>query len=524
MNSRSGWWDLNPRPPAPKAGALPSCATTRDDCTVPGFVFVDEVTEAASDVGERVDENRCDGASHCDGTHDGPPDKSFRCRLSPMGSGFVTREGLLGAGKTLAKVVSLFASMIFVAAFTTDLVSERTGRLDGLDLAIGHVEMLKLESAVAVIVADDVLAGRADATLRDVALDRLDRTLGLLQSAMGQADVKGFTEVETIASQAIATLRADEVIAAGEIVNTQLAPAADRLNRALANDRIEVLSELRSISSFTGAGAVGTGAVLVFLLPISLILGMRAVARRQITRAEREVRDEASKEIVHSKDQFLAGVSHELRTPLTAVVGFAHILAEIEGTSSESIEIAREIGFQGSELARMVEDLLVAGRLDEELASFQLAPTDPMEVLIDTLAMIPNSAHVKVDLEPGLVVADAGRLEHVLRNLISNGLTHGADPVVVIGRRGTGSYRIVVGDRGAGLSVSAENAMFNRFLHDGDQPLRTGSVGLGLHVARALVEGMDGDLFYERVGSWTRFHVDLPLIAIPSSPKALIDA
>lgn len=436
----------------------------------------------------------------------------------------ITREGLLGAGRNLAKGLSLVAAVIFVAAFTTNLLSERTGRLDGLDLAIGHVEMLKLESSLAVITADDVQAGRSQPEVAAAAIDRLGETLKMLQPAMADAQVSGLGEIEASVESLVVALESRDVFEAGRIAADRVGPTVEGVATDLLDRRTEVLAELNTISSLTGAGAVGAGAVMVFFVPVGLIFGIRGMARRQMERTERQVRDEASRDLVHSKDQFIAGLSHELRTPLTAVVGFAQILEEFDGTSEESIEIARAIGHQGSELARMVEDLIVAARLDVELASFRLAELDPQDVVDQTLGMIPNSERFTIDVEEGVVLADAARLRHVLRNLVANAQSHGLAPFRIEGRPTSDGYVITVADRGRGLGDSAQQSMFKRFVHDGSEALTTGSVGLGLHVAGALAEGMDGTLRYRRVEEWTLFQVVLPVPIVSKATRMAIDA
>ena len=74
-----------------------------------------------------------------------------------------------------------------------------------------------------------------------------------------------------------------------------------------------------------------------------------------------------------------------------------------------------------------------------------------------------------------------------------------------------GAYRLTVWDRGEGVAPHVEERMFQRFVHQGHQPLLVGSVGLGLSIVRILAEGMSGGAAYERVAGETRFVVTLPL-------------
>ena len=105
---------------------------------------------------------------------------------------------------------------------------------------------------------------------------------------------------------------------------------------------------------------------------------------------------------------------------LSAVIGFSKILEELEGSDTETGEIGREISYQASELARMVEDLLVAARLDVELAGFDLEEHNPGRLVSDALAMIPQEPAVSVSLGDGAVTGDGQRIRHVIRNLVAN--------------------------------------------------------------------------------------------------------
>ena len=72
---------------------------------------------------------------------------------------------------------------------------------------------------------------------------------------------------------------------------------------------------------------------------------------------------------------------------------------------------------------------------------------------------------------------------------------------------------ITVEDDGPGVPEEMAPRLFTRFVHQGEDPLTKGSIGLGLAVVRILVEGMDGSIRYERSNDLTRFIVRLPLAA-----------
>jgi two-component system heavy metal sensor histidine kinase CusS len=70
---------------------------------------------------------------------------------------------------------------------------------------------------------------------------------------------------------------------------------------------------------------------------------------------------------------------------------------------------------------------------------------------------------------------------------------------------------ITVADNGDGIALDVERRLFKRYMHEGDAALTTGTIGLGLAVAKVLATGMGGDIRYERDDGWTRFVLDLPV-------------
>ena len=112
---------------------------------------------------------------------------------------------------------------------------------------------------------------------------------------------------------------------------------------------------------------------------------------------------------------------------------------------------------------------------------------------------------------PSLVVrADPLRLRQVIRNLVSNAIRHGGPNVSIDVRSVDEKVILSVIDDGEGVSKELETRLFDRFVHRGHKALLTGSVGLGLSIARSLVEGMDGSISYLRANNHTVFSIILP--------------
>jgi two-component system, OmpR family, sensor kinase len=116
-----------------------------------------------------------------------------------------------------------------------------------------------------------------------------------------------------------------------------------------------------------------------------------------------------------------------------------------------------------------------------------------------------------VSLLPGLVMADRLRLRHILKNLVSNALQHGGPSIVVKSAPIGNTYRIVVADDGPGLDQARLATLFEPYVHSAKAALVTGSLGLGLAVAKQLAEQMGCDLRYQRHNGYTLFVLDLPM-------------
>jgi signal transduction histidine kinase len=96
-------------------------------------------------------------------------------------------------------------------------------------------------------------------------------------------------------------------------------------------------------------------------------------------------------------------------------------------------------------------------------------------------------------------------------NLISNAIRHGGPMIGVEVTAGDGVVDIEVWDNGPGVPPDQEARLFQRFVHEGSEPLLAGSIGLGLAVASRLVSLMGGRLKYQRFAPKTYFVVSLPL-------------
>ena len=224
-----------------------------------------------------------------------------------------------------------------------------------------------------------------------------------------------------------------------------------------------------------------------------------------------------------AKSEFLSSVNHELRTPLNAIVGFAELIAtndeEPVGQSNErAIERILENGLR---LTSMVDQLLDLAELDETGTTIETTSID--DIVQAALSRILHSAekagislvdNVESRNLPCVDCAPEGLLR-ALSNLLSNAVLYnkeGGEVVVDAAETNDGYLRIFVSDTGAGISADARDETFAPFQRLGFENSSIAGVGVGLTLAKRLVEAMHGRIDFEsELGQGSRFWIDLPL-------------
>ena len=231
------------------------------------------------------------------------------------------------------------------------------------------------------------------------------------------------------------------------------------------------------------------------------------------------------------KNEFVSMVSHELRTPLTSIAGFTDTLREA-WTTFRPAEIDEMLGIMRSEtehLRELVEDILVIPRL--EAGHLRLEPEEldvRRAVFASGEAVFSSEGREFVVTIPGgvSVLADPMRLSQVLRNLLENARKYGGDQVLVDGDLAGELFRVAISDNGPGVPEEDIERIFDPFeqLTKGDARSDEG-IGLGLPIARRLVDAMGGELWYEsRFPIGARFCFTLPLARISREAQQMPDS
>ena len=226
----------------------------------------------------------------------------------------------------------------------------------------------------------------------------------------------------------------------------------------------------------------------------------------------------------------VADVAHELRTPVSNIQGYLEAVKD--GLLQPDEDTIETIHGQVRHLGRLVEDLRLVAQAEAGALQLHRIPGRMPDVLrgcVDAVRPRAEAKGIRVSLETEDAMPDvdmdATRIAQVVSNLLENAITHtpeGGSVTLSAGAAGGGKVRVAVADTGSGIPPQDQDRVFDRFYRaDPSRSRATGGAGLGLTIARQLVEVHGGTIHVENVvPSGARFVFELP-IAAPNSPAAL---
>ena len=220
-----------------------------------------------------------------------------------------------------------------------------------------------------------------------------------------------------------------------------------------------------------------------------------------------------------TRRELVAAASHDLRTPLGSMLA---MLEAIDDGLSEPHEYLPALRDQGRRLAALVDDLFELARIDIGTLAHELRPVSLTGLVDRCLRGMEAEARLRaVRLErrlagaPPEVTCAPEQVERVLSNLLSNALRHTPSDgaVAVVLAPDTEEVRVTVEDTGEGISAEEARRMFDRFWRaDGARTPGDAGAGLGLAIARGLVEAHGGQIWAEpREGGGARISFTLPV-------------
>jgi signal transduction histidine kinase len=210
--------------------------------------------------------------------------------------------------------------------------------------------------------------------------------------------------------------------------------------------------------------------------------------------------------LLRSNQNLLANASHELRSPLARLKMAVSMMEGADATQRAALK--REIDTDIGELDALVEEVLLASRLD---AASQSIASDPVD-LLGLAAEEASRVDAEVDGEAVTVRGDERLLRRALRNLLENARRYGgADVQVLLARTAAGQAELQVCDRGPGVPEAFRERIFEPFFRLPGHAEREGGVGLGLSLVRQIARGHGGQVRCQpREGGGTCFVLSLP--------------
>jgi signal transduction histidine kinase len=450
-------------------------------------------------------------------------------------------SGKLAAGFVLIVLTLSVATGVNLRRFAT--LSERVEsstakRLEGLLLA--ERTRAAMDQSVAAS-RGYLLAGDADLFRRmrraqSTVDEVLDQLAGRMRSTTGVGLIRQLREVNSSYKTVLSALVTRKTQGAGSQAVTDgfeqdLVPSQRQLDRLL--DQLVEREERRFQAAQQGLvrerssalrGAVVTLAIGVLLSCLLAVFLGRHLAR--LYRRERAAVGDARR-ATQSREELLAVVAHDLRSPLGAIGLRAAALAKASseaGTRHQAESIAANV----SRMKDLLSSLLDAARVDSGQLTLNKAPCDVQSLLAEVLAVhgeLAEARQIELDSHvsrvPFSLYGDRPRILQVLHNLVSNAVrfSPSGGRVRIIAQRESAVIHFAVSDSGRGVPAEHLSHVFDRYWRS-DSPGDSG-IGLGLYIARNIVEAHGGRIWAENDGGAV-FHFTLPASAaagpmIPSS-------
>lgn len=247
-----------------------------------------------------------------------------------------------------------------------------------------------------------------------------------------------------------------------------------------------------------------------------------------------------------AKSNFLAAMSHEIRTPMNGVVGMVELMLtkDRDDHDREMLETVKASSFS---LLRIIDDILDTAKIEAGKMALSEDYTDLADVLFgvrNTLKPVAQSQHVDLDVQISpdvhrFVYADDGRLRQIVLNIVGNAVKFSdrsdgkrPGPVEVrLTENPSGTYVISVKDHGIGMTPDLVAGLFKPFTQSEDAiNRRFGGTGLGLTIAKSLVDMMNGTIHVEsEKGVGSEFTITLKLahaaeqVPNPPEPEAEVE-
>ncbi len=261
----------------------------------------------------------------------------------------------------------------------------------------------------------------------------------------------------------------------------------------------------------------------IALFCLVLTIGFNFVLKRRIKKRTEElyVSKVKAEESDMLKSAFLANMSHEIRTPMNGIIGFTTLLKEANLSNEEKYLYIDIINKSGERLLNTINDIIDISKIDAHQMQISNQEININEVIYDLYNFFKiecdkNKVNLKLDINSSDIkfYIDKTKFNSILTNLIKNAIKFTEKGEIIIGyKKETEHYLFFIKDTGIGIPKERQEAVFNRFVQADIKDVNAfqGS-GLGLSIAKAYVEMLEGEIWVESdTNKGSTFYFTIPL-------------
>jgi two-component system, OmpR family, sensor histidine kinase KdpD len=228
-----------------------------------------------------------------------------------------------------------------------------------------------------------------------------------------------------------------------------------------------------------------------------------AIANARLYELEKESAASLAELDLKRRD-FLATMTHDMKTPLTSILGYVKLLRGAHSLSAEEVKKFTDVvDRQGRRLLEMIEQILVAARLEEAAPTLSRQELDLRQIVEDEVAAFRGVLggrviNMKMPADVPTTYGDPSAVEHIVANLLDNAVKYSPDGagILVAVEPAPGEVRVSVTDSGPGIPEEDLTKVFERY-HQAGESEASGSVGLGLFIVRSLTQAHGGRVWAE---------------------------
>ncbi len=295
-----------------------------------------------------------------------------------------------------------------------------------------------------------------------------------------------------------------------KVVSTRGEPVIDRAHNVS-------LAPLRLGARLTGA--IGVSGTLLSRETLEALGSLVAIAIERVGVVEKLGKAEAIRESENLRTALLDSVTHELRTPLTGIkAAVTSLLSDLQLDAAQRRDLLTVINEESDRLDRLVGEAAEMAQLDAHGVELHRQPVSIQSVIDSAVEMSkavlgPHPLEIRVAQSLPEVQMDSARIAEVLKQLLENAAKYSAaeSPITITAELRDGQLVTSVSDQGPGIDDFEQGLIFDKFYRGRDQRYRVQGTGMGLAIAKAIVEAHDGTLSVtSQLGHGSVFFFALP--------------